>query len=366
MPPRASAKPEGLVPLFGHASLKKQLADAARRGALPASLLFQGPRGIGKQRLAIWLSQLLLCEKPDQDPCGSCTQCRFSAKLTHPDLHWFFPRPRLKDSDPSLDEVSADQAEAVAERVEAGGLYSAPPGEEAIYVATVRAIVQSAAMSPAIAKRKVYIIGDAERMVSQTGSDQAANAFLKLLEEPPQDTFIILTSSEAGALLPTIKSRVVSLRVSPLTNAEVREFLAHATVGAVLKKEHSGMSESELMSLASGAPGRLFGQDAWEAAASNARALLEAASSGDDARMFRAAFVQGTSKARGKFSDTLDVLTVLLHDKARDEAAVSPRTARGAAVAIEAVERAKELAENNANPELVTASLLREISPLLS
>ena len=366
MPPRASEKLDGLVPLFGHGLLKAQLADAVRRAALPASLLFQGPRGIGKQRLAIWLAQLLLCERPGAEPCGSCTQCRFTAKLVHPDLHWFFPRPRLKDSDPKLEDVTADQAEAVAERVESGGLYAAPPGEEAIYVATVRAIVQSAAMSPAIAKRKVYIVGDAERMVSQTGSDQAANAFLKLLEEPPADTFIILTSSEPGALLPTIKSRVVSLRVSPLTSGEVKEFLAHPGVAGVLRKEHSGMSDAELVSLSSGAPGRLFGQDAWEAAATNARALLEAASSGDDAKMFKAAFVQGTSKARGKFSDTLDVLSVLLHDRARDEAAVSPRTARGAAIAIEAVERAKELAENNGNPELITASLLREISPMLS
>lgn len=366
MPPRASEKFDGLVPLFGHASLKKQLADAVGRGALPASLLFQGPRGVGKQRLAIWLAQLLLCEKAGSEPCGACTQCRFTAKLTHPDLHWFFPRPRLKDSDPSLEDVNADQSEAVAERVERGGLYSAPPGDEAIYVATVRAIVQSAAISPALSRRKVYIVGDAERMVSQTGSDQAANAFLKLLEEPPSDTFIILTSSEPGALLPTIRSRVVSLRVSPLTNAEVKEFLAYPGVGAVLRKEHSGMSDAELQSLASGAPGRLFGQDAWEAAAANARALLEAASSGDNARMFRAAFVQGASKARGKFSDTLDILTVLLHDRARDEAAVSPRSARGAAVAIEAVERAKELAENNVNPGLLTASLLREIAPLLT
>jgi DNA polymerase III subunit delta' len=366
MPPRASAKPEGLVPLHGHASLKKQLADALGRGALPASLLFQGPRGIGKQRLALWLGQLLLCEKPGAEPCGACTQCRFTAKLTHPDLHWYFPRPRLKDSDPSLQEVAADQAEGVAERVEAGGLYSTPPGDEGIYVGTVRAIVQSAVMSPAIAKRKVYVIGDAERMVSQTGADQAANAFLKLLEEPPADTVIVLTSSEPGALLPTIRSRVVSLRVSPLTPAEVKAFLSNPAVAAAVRKEHSGMSDAELVSLASGAPGRLFGQDAWESAAANARTLLEAASSGDDAKIFRAAFVQGTSKARGKFSDTLDVLTVLLHEKARDEATVSPRMARGAAVAIDAVERAKELAENNINPELITASLLREISPMLS
>jgi DNA polymerase-3 subunit delta' len=133
-----------------------------------------------------------------------------------------------------------------------------------------------------------------------------------------------------------------------------------------MRKDHAGMSEPELLSLGSGAPGRLFGQDAWEAAASNAREILDAAASGDDAKMFRAAFVQGTSKARGKFSDTLDILTVLLHERARDEAEVSPRNARGAATAIEAVERAKEFAENNGNPELITASLIREIAPMLS
>src|SRR3954467_1751155 len=173
MPPRASAKPDGVVPLFGHAALRKQLADAVGRGALPASLLFQGPRGVGKQRLAIWLAQLLLCEKPGEGPCFSCTQCRFTAKLTHPDLHWFFPRPRLKDSDPSLEDLATDQAEAVAERVGRGGLYAAPPGDEAIYVATVRAIVQSAVMSPALAKRKVYVIGDGEPTFVATGAAQA-------------------------------------------------------------------------------------------------------------------------------------------------------------------------------------------------
>src|SRR3954470_18757277 len=196
MPPRAtkSDAPAELIPLFGHAALKTQLHAANARGALPASLLFQGPRGIGKQRLALWLGQVILCEHPDRAPCGDCAQCKFTARLTHPDLHWFFPRPRLKDQNPTPQEINSDLAEAIAERVAAGGMYAAPGGDAAIYVDTVRAIVQSAVMSPALARKKVYVVGDAERMVAQTGADQAANAFLKLLEEPPADTFIILTS----------------------------------------------------------------------------------------------------------------------------------------------------------------------------
>jgi hypothetical protein len=56
----------------------------------------------------------------------------------------------------------------------------------------------------------------------------------------------------------------------------------------------------------------------------------------------------------------------LLHERARDESEAGSRTARGAAIAIDAVERAKELAENNGNPELITATLIREISPILT
>lgn len=371
MPPRTpatapSAAPAGLVPLYGHVGLQTQLRDALGRGALPASLLFHGPRGIGKQRLALWLGQVILCENAKAAPCGECKQCRFTARLTHPDLHWYFPRPRPKDSDPSAEEINADQAEAIADRVEAGGIYPTPGGDEAIFVATVRAIVHSAIMSPALAKRKVYVVGDAERMVAQTGADQAANAFLKLLEEPPADTFLILTSSEPGALLPTIRSRVVSFRVAPLLPAEVRSFLKEPVVAKAVARSHMSLTETDLLALAGGAPGRLFGQDALAAAAAGARTILEAATSGDEAKVFRAAFVQGTAKARGRFSDTLDVLTVLLHDLARTSAGRDDRGARGAATAIGAVERAKELASNNGNPELITASLLREISPLLS
>lgn len=376
MPPRASASTTGLVPLYGHAALQAQLRDAFARGALPASLLLHGARGIGKQRLALWLGQLILCENGDpyvagapqgrRAPCGECKQCRFTARLTHPDLHWYFPRPRPKDSDPSAEEINADQAEAIADRIEAGGLYAAPGGDEAIFVATVRAIVHSAVLSPALARRKVYLVGDAERMVPQAGADQAANAFLKLLEEPPADTYIILTSSESGALLPTVKSRVVSLRVTPLLPADVGAFLKNPAVAARVAVDHANMSEADLLAVASGAPGRLLGQEALAAAAASARTILEAAASGDEAKVFRAAFVQGTSKARGRFADTLDVLTVLLHQRARAAAGRDDRGARGAATAVDFVERAKELASNNGNPELITASLLREIAPLLT
>jgi DNA polymerase-3 subunit delta' len=364
--PASASQTTRLIPLYGHSALQSQLRDSWKRGALPASLLFQGQRGIGKQQLALWLGKVILCEHPDRAPCEACTQCRFSSRLSHPDLHWFFPRPRPKDGDPTPAEVNADLAEGILERVAAGGIYAAPGGDEAIFVATVRAVVHSATMSPAMAKRKVYIIGDAERMIAQTGADQAANAFLKLLEEPPGDTFILLTSSEPGALLPTIKSRVVCLRVQPLLASEMKAILADPAMAAAVQREHGSARESDLLALAGGAPGRLFGHESMAAAATAAANILEAAISGDNAKTFRAAFVQGSSRARGRFSDTLDLLVGLLNDRARANVGRDDRAARGAAAAIDAVERAKEFAENNGNPQLITATLLREITPLLS
>jgi DNA polymerase-3 subunit delta' len=332
---------------------------------LPASLLLHGPRGVGKQQLGLWLARVLLCENADRAPCGTCKSCRMSAELHHPDLHWFFPRPKLKNPDPDPSDVRQDMAEAIVERLENGGLYEPPGGDEALYIATVRAIVQTAVMSPAMGRRKVFVIGDAERMVAQEGSDQAANAFLKLLEEPPADTTLILTSSEPGALLPTIRSRAVSVRVAPLTEAEVSAFLADPAVANRLDFS-TDTAASELLRLAGGAPGKLIARDAWAAALTQARRLLDAARSPDRGTRMRAALGQGASGARGKFSDTLEALTVLLHDRSAAAARKGDdREAAGAARAIDAIEEAKELADGNVNPQLLTASLLRQISPLV-
>jgi DNA polymerase-3 subunit delta' len=174
-----------------------------------------------------------------------------------------------------------------------------------------------------------------------------------------------LTSSEPGALLPTVRSRVVAMRVAPLSIDDVRAFLADPTVASRLdlgSQEASG----ELLELAAGAPGRLIARDAWTSALGEARQLLEAATSPDRGTRMRAALRQGSSGARGRFSDTLDALTVLLHERSRTAAIKADEPAAlGAAKAMDAIERAKELAGGNVSPQLVAADLLREISPLL-
>src|SRR5687767_6527265 len=299
-----------LTDIYGHASLRQRLAESIEAGTLPSSLLFHGPRGVGKQRLALWLAQRLLCTNQNA-PCEKCTSCRYVRALTHPDLHWVFPRPRPRDSDPDLQQVRDDYAEAIADRAAAGGLYAPPSGSEGIYVATVRSLVQRASMSPAMGKRKIFIVGDAERMVPQEGADMAANAFLKLLEEPPADTTIILTSSEPGALLPTIRSRVIAVRVPLVPDADVRSFVENTEVKRTLDKEGKS-GTAERVRAAAGAPGRLLTGAGDAKATINARRIIDAATGARYALVHSTALAQGAAGARGGFTDTLDALVELL------------------------------------------------------
>lgn len=351
-----------LLPLFGHHALRDRLDEQVARGALPASLLLQGPPGVGKQRLALWLGQRLLCTGTTP-PCGECQHCKYVQAGAHPDLRWYFPLPRLKDSaDIALDEVEELYRGAIAERLESHGLYARADGLAALFVYVTRLIVQQATRTPAMAARKVFVVGDADRMVPQASSPEAANAFLKLLEEPPADTTLILTTSEPGALLPTIRSRVVIVRVPPLADADVRAFLAAPEVREALGKRAG--ADDELVAMAAGAPGSLLSATDRGAAVARARALLDAARGAPDARL-RAAFTQGSSKARGAFSDVLDALTVLLRDDARDAAARGDASlALASSKAVIHVENAKRAAEGNAIPQLVTADLLSHLAEL--
>ena len=348
-----------LIPLYGHDSLRTRLAAQAADGTLPASLLLQGAAGIGKQRLALWLGQVLLCGADGERPCGLCENCKYSLQLQHPDLRWFFPRPRIAvGTDPALEEVQSDYEETIAGRVKANGLYPRPDGSTGIFLHVSRLLAQMASRSPALARRKVFVFGDAERLVPQAANPEAANALLKLLEEPPSDTTFILTSSEPGLLLPTIRSRVVSVRMSPLSEAAMRKFVSDPFAQEVLPNQ----VPDNLLRVANGAPGTLIGAADRTAAVKRAEHLLAAADGGRE-QMLRAAFSASAGKARGAFSDVLDALTVLLHERAHAATACGDdRTARRAVKAVPAVEAAKRSAEGNVNPQLVTARLLQQLS----
>lgn len=347
-----------ILPLYGHEALRERFLGQMDRGQLPASLLLHGPAGVGKQRLALWLAQCLLCEGSTR-PCGTCRHCRYVLELQHPDLHWVFPHENVSGSgDWDFDDLKQLQDARVAERAAEHGLYSRPDGSCGIYKADTKYLRTVATLSPALANRKVIIVGDAERMVPQQANPEAANMFLKLLEEPPSDTTVILTSSEPHSLLQTIRSRVVQVRVAPLPADAMRAFLADEYVAPRLPN----LLPDDLLRSAGGAPGRLLGDDDRQAAMDRARKLLAAADGGAEQR-FRAAFTAGTSKARGAFTDVLDALSVVVHERVREAASRGDEAAaRRAAKVMPLIEEAKLAAAGNANPQLVTAELLESIA----
>lgn len=204
-------------------------------------------------------------------------------------------------------------------------------------------------------------------MVAQEGADAAANAFLKLLEEPPGDTTIILTSNTPGALLPTIRSRVVAVRVTRLPSEDVLMWVRDARVRAALDGAGVPPGDQPRVQRASGAPGTLLGAAQSTAAAAGARAVIDAAALQQPSSRYVVALRQGSAGARGAFADTLDALTTALHDRLRDAIGrEDPRQARAVCRAIADVEDAKGRADGNANPQLVVAQLVRGMAHLFA
>jgi DNA polymerase-3 subunit delta' len=348
-----------LPPLFGHEGVKNRLAGAFASGRLPQALLFEGPRGVGKQRVALWLAQLLECETPaakGREPCGQCRSCRLVLSLQHPDVHWFVPlEPSKKaaDADKQVDLVAEALAAEMAERREQP-LYGPTSGLAGHGIAAVRLVLRRLALTPALGPRKVFVVGDAERLIAQQGADAAANALLKALEEPPADTVFILTAAEPDALLPTVLSRVVRVRVARLSDSAVTAF-AQQVLGITAKSELA-----QRISIAEGCPGRLlatWGESGGEGAArEQAARFLEAARQGPAAQ-YAQALGQMPFQARGGFTAMLDALAGRL----RTEAQGGGET-RKLVEAIARVMDARELAQGNVNPQLLSAVLAEDLA----
>jgi len=358
-------------PLVGHREARHRLARAVRSDRLPQVLVVVGPAGVGKQRLALWLGQLLLCDEQGKEPCGRCRACRQVETLTNPDLHWFVPiaRPKATEPDKQIEEASETLAQVMEER-RARTLYLAPDGMASHGLASVRLLQRRAVLTPVAASRKIFILGDADRLVIQESSQEAANALLKLLEEPPADSVFVLTTVDARRLLPTIRSRAVPLRLGRLSDDEVAEVLRSAGAGEGLGTRVAGAGGSVGAALADSEAGGA----AYDAAREMLESVLEGRA-GMPARMERA-LQQTPWAARGEFTAMLDALADTLGEAARAALGETPRRAlpdrlrngRDPASLIRAIDRvadAREAAAGNVNPQLLLATLGEELAEVL-
>jgi DNA polymerase-3 subunit delta' len=178
--------------ILGQTQPKQTLKNALQSNSLAHSYLFYGQESIGKKHTAIELAKTLNCsESGEGDACDKCLSCRKIKKRTHPDF--FFIEP----------------------------VKSTPTSREAtIKIEPIRELQRKLAFHPYEGKVKVAVINDAELM-----NPQAANSFLKTLEEPPSATVLILVSSNPFKLLPTLISRCQAIKFQPLTPENIKKIL---------------------------------------------------------------------------------------------------------------------------------------------
>jgi DNA polymerase-3 subunit delta' len=172
--------------IAGNGRVKKILQLALERDRVPNSLLFCGPEGTGKRRTALTVAKALNCLGTAGDSCDQCAACRAIDEDRHPDVMEIITQP----------------------------------GKQALAIEQTRLLKQIAYLRPMTGKRRVFILVDAEEM-----SSEASNSLLKVLEEPPLFSHIILVTASPFLLLPTIVSRCQTLAFSAVTNEEVERIL---------------------------------------------------------------------------------------------------------------------------------------------
>ena len=175
-----------LKEILGHEPIKEHFFNAVLTGNISHAYILSGEAGMGKKSLANAFALALLCEKGQADPCRQCHACKQVMSGNHPDLIYV---THEKPASIGVDDVR-------------------------------RQINDTIQVKPYSSAHKIYIVDEAEKMTVQ-----AQNALLKTIEEPPAYAVILLLTTNAEAFLPTILSRCVQLKLKPLKDGEVKDYL---------------------------------------------------------------------------------------------------------------------------------------------
>jgi len=194
---------------YGQETVKKTLQQGLRSGTLPNSLLFVGPDEIGMEKMARLLAQALNCLGSSDDPCGRCSPCQALAKGNFPDVL----------------EIGLDKE----------------AGKKSAGIDEIREIRELALLRPMTGRHRVFIIENAERI-----SLEAANALLKILEEPPAHAYFILITKNPELLPATIQSRCRLISFKPLNPEEIERALLSSGMPAERARLAAILAEGSL------------------------------------------------------------------------------------------------------------------------
>lgn len=215
--------------IIGQKAVKQNLIHSVSEGRISHAQLFLGPEGSGNLALAIAYSQFINCLNPtENDSCGTCSSCVKYEKLVHPDLHFTFPII-AKEKSTSQNKVSnfylEEWREALIQNIYLSDFdWFAVIDNELkkqgnITAEECRDIFRKLSLKAYEAKYKTLILWMPEYLKNE------GNILLKLLEEPPENTLIILVASDTSRILPTILSRVQLLKIPKLKDEEIQETL---------------------------------------------------------------------------------------------------------------------------------------------
>jgi len=273
--------------LTGNSRVKNVLKRMLSSGRLPGALLFVGEEGIGKKLFALEVARALNCRSTkDFEACGVCSVCTRIQKLNY---------PTSADRDDWIPMILTDH----------GDVGMVVPPKRVLRVEQMRQIEREANFRPFEGKARVFLIDEADKL-----NDNSANALLKVLEEPPSTSHLILITSRPAMLLPTVLSRCQMIRFSPLTPDEIEQYL--------VSNRLADPSTSRLRArAAAGSISRALSGDL-EMFTMQRKAMftvLEALSGTPDrARLLKSAEQLNEAQYKDEFEQRLDVLETLIRD----------------------------------------------------
>jgi len=260
------------------------LAQALNKGRLAGTYLFYGPAGVGKFLLAWELAKILLCEeKPSPDKaCQTCFSCLKIDMLRHPDLYLIFPHPSSYKSNEGQKEKEEREYQDFFKQTKIAEPYQFVEYSKPINISVdkIRFLKKQVYRRPFQSERKVVIIEQAESM-----RIDSFNALLKIFEEPPADTVIILTTSQINRILPTVVSRSQKIQFTPLKQETVRtQLVKELNLPEEKADYYASLAEGSLgtaLNLASGKWGKilelsyLLWQSLWEKKTGQLQEIIE-------------------------------------------------------------------------------------------
>ena len=319
--------------LTGNSRVKAVLKRMLTTGRLPGALLFTGEEGIGKKLFALEVARALNCRTPkDHEACGVCPSCTRIMKLNY---------PQRDDAEEWTQIIWTDHPDV--------GLVVAP--KRVLRVEQMRQIEKEANFRPFEGKARVFLIDEADKL-----NDASANALLKVLEEPPKTSHLILITARPAMLLPTILSRCQMIRFSPLTPQEIERHL--------VKNDRVDAKTARLRARAAGGSmGRALSGDLVTFTAQR-KAMLKVlnalAISDDRAELLRSAEQLNEAQYKEEFEERLDVLETLIRDAWMLSLGVESSRLVNEDLSAELVEISKNIDSNRAADWILQIEDLRE------